>query len=65
METPDFYRVYTNEGHCRGCQTTEKLNPSDWEWCPFHKNTPRQFECTKSISSDVVINNLKKALDIY
>lgn len=65
MENPEFYRIYTPEGFCRGCQTTERLDPGDWEWCPFHKNTSRHFECTKSITSQMVIDNLKKTLNIY
>lgn len=65
MENEEFYRVYTPQGICRGCQTTERLDPGDWEWCPFHKNTFRHFECTKSITPESVIVNLKKALNIY
>ena len=65
LEMSSCYRVYTPEGFCRGCQTTDKLDAGDWEWCPFHKNTDRHFECTKSITPNMVTSNLKKALNIY
>lgn len=65
MEMSDCYRVYTPEGFCRGCQSTDRLDAGDWKWCPFHKNTNRHFECTTNISPDTVILNLKKSLNIY
>lgn len=65
LEMQDCNRIYTPEGYCRGCQTTDKLDPGDWEWCPFHKNTSRHFECTKSITLNTVLDNLKKELNIY
>ena len=49
---------------CNGCFSYNKLNPSDWEWCPEHKNTFRQFECTKSILPLTVINSINKQLGI-
>ena len=50
---------------CTGCFNREWLNPGDWEWCPDHKNTPRQFECSKSITPIEVIDSLNKSLNIY
>ena len=41
------------------------LNPADWEWCPEHKNTPRHFECTKTIKPEQVIVSIDKILNIY
>jgi len=64
-EFEDCERVFTPKGLCNGCFNREWLNPGDWEWCPDHKNTKRQFECTKSITPQVVINALNKALNIY
>jgi hypothetical protein len=39
-----------------------KLDAGDWNWCPDHKGTERQFECTKSITSEMVIKELEKFL---
>lgn len=43
---------------CNGCwnDPNEKFDKSDWNWCPRHKNTPRQFECHTSITSEDVID---------
>jgi autotransporter strand-loop-strand O-heptosyltransferase len=49
---------------CNGCFNYTKLDPGDWEWCPEHKNTFRQYECTKSITPSTVINTLNKQLKI-
>jgi len=57
--TLDTYRVI-NENVCHGCFNNDRLNAGDWNWCPLHKGTNRQFECTKEISSDMVIDSIKK-----
>jgi hypothetical protein len=36
-----------------------KFDKGDWNWCPEHKGTPRQFECHKSITPEMVINQIK------
>lgn len=64
-EFKDCKRISTPKGVCTGCFNREWLDPGDWEWCPDHKNTFRQFECTKSITPEVVINSLKETLNIY
>lgn len=56
------YRVI-NRTVCNGCFNRYKLDPSDWNWCPDHKNTERQFECTKSITSSMIIEQINKILD--
>jgi autotransporter strand-loop-strand O-heptosyltransferase len=55
--TLDTYRVI-NEDVCHGCFKKVRLDAGDWNWCPFHKDTERQFECTKEISSDMVIGKI-------
>jgi hypothetical protein len=40
------------------------LDAGDWNWCPNHKGTPRQFECTKMIGSYQVIKAIKKHLNL-
>jgi autotransporter strand-loop-strand O-heptosyltransferase len=61
MET-DCYRVI-NESVCHGCFNSERLDAGDWNWCPLHKNTTRMFECTKEISSDMVIKEINKIIN--
>jgi autotransporter strand-loop-strand O-heptosyltransferase len=54
----------TNENVCHGCWNNPmfKFDKGDWNWCPEHKDTPRQFECHKSISPKMVINQIKNLL---
>lgn len=54
----DIQRISNTNG-CHGCFNTHKLDPSDWNWCPLHKGTDRQFECSKNITFDQV----KKGID--
>lgn len=53
FETP--YRII-NESVCNGCWNNPKhsFNGGDWNWCPEHKNTTRQFECSKQITFEMV-----------
>lgn len=55
-------RVFTPKGLCNGCFNREWLNPGDWEWCPDHKDTPRHFECTKSITPNMVLKAVNNIL---
>lgn len=53
-----------NNDVCNSCFNRYKLNAGDWNWCPDHKGTPRQFECSKRIGSYQVIKAIKKLLEI-
>jgi autotransporter strand-loop-strand O-heptosyltransferase len=61
-EMQDCVRITTPAGKCEGCFNRLRLNAGDWNWCPDHKGTERQFECTKSITSEMVIKELEKFL---
>jgi autotransporter strand-loop-strand O-heptosyltransferase len=61
-EMKDCYRIGAPKGKCEGCFNRVRLDPGDWNWCPDHKGTERQFECTKSITSEMVIKELEKFL---
>lgn len=61
-EMKDCVRIAAPSGKCEGCFNRVRLDPSDWYWCPDHKGTDRQFECTKSITSEAVIKELEKFL---
>ena len=54
----------TNTNVCNGCWNNPnfRFNRSDWFWCPIWKNTKRQFECSKSITSEMVINQIQHLL---
>jgi len=49
---------------CNGCWNNPmyKFDKGDWNWCPVHKGTDRQFECHKSITSDMVIKQIQHLL---
>ena len=61
-EMDDCVRIGSPKGKCSGCFNRLKLDAGDWNWCPDHKGTNRQFECTKEITSEMVIRELKKFL---
>ena len=49
----------TNKNVCNGCWNNQNFKfDKSWEFCPIYKNTPRQFECQRSITADDVINKL-------
>jgi autotransporter strand-loop-strand O-heptosyltransferase len=49
----------TNKNVCHGCWNNQNFKfDKSWDWCPIYKNTPRQFECQRSITADDVINRL-------
>lgn len=49
-----------NRNVCHGCwnKAEYKFDKGDWNWCPVHKGTPRQFECQNSITAKDVIRVL-------
>ena len=61
-EMQDCVRIAPPKDKCGGCFNRMKLDAGDWNWCPDHKGTERQFECTKSITSEMVIKELEKFL---
>ena len=61
-EMKDCIRIAAPKGKCEGCFNRLRLDAGDWNWCPDHKGTNRQFECTKSITSEMVIKELEKFL---
>lgn len=54
----------TNTSVCHGCWNDPqyKFDKGDWDWCPVHKGTDRQFECQKSVTPEMVIEQIKKLL---
>jgi len=59
--TIDCLRIHRDDV-CNSCFTKVdeyRFNSGDWLWCPEHKGTGRQFECTKRISAKQVIDAIK------
>jgi autotransporter strand-loop-strand O-heptosyltransferase len=61
-EMRDCVRISAPKDVCGGCFNRLRLDSGDWNWCPDYKNTDKQFECTKSITSEMVIRELEKFL---
>ena len=67
LSSQDYKRI-TNKSVCHGCWN--KINKehmfdiSDWNWCPLHKNTERQFECHTSITPQMVFDEIKDWINI-
>jgi autotransporter strand-loop-strand O-heptosyltransferase len=61
--TSNCFRV-VNKNVCNGCWNKPdlKFDKGDWNWCPLHKNTPRHFECHKSITPGMVIKEIEKII---
>ena len=55
----DVIRII-NKNVCNGCWHTHKFDPGNWNWCPLHEKTERQFECSKQITSEDVITRIKE-----
>jgi autotransporter strand-loop-strand O-heptosyltransferase len=63
QEMQSVYRVI-NELVCHGCFARHTFDKGDWNWCPDHKGTDRQFECTTSITFEMVRPKIDKMLNI-
>ena len=62
--TTEFYTPYRliNYHTCNGCwnDVRVRFDHKDFLWCPRHKDTPRQFECTRLITAEAVKAMIKK-----
>lgn len=67
QEKTEFYTPYRiiNKNACYGCwnNTNYIFDKGDWDWCPRLKGTDRQFECSKSITSNLIIDKINILLD--
>jgi len=66
LSLSDYKRI-TNKTVCHGCWNMVKkehsFDPNNWYWCPRHENTEREFECHKSITPEMVFDQIKDWLD--
>ncbi len=55
------YRVI-NFHTCNSCwnDPSFRFDHKDFLWCPRHKDTPRQFECTRLITADLVKRSIER-----
>jgi autotransporter strand-loop-strand O-heptosyltransferase len=60
------YRVFNSHG-CNGCwdDMTLRFDHHDYFWCPRHKGTDRQFECTRLITGKEVIGHIERLMRDY
>ena len=63
QEMKDVHRII-NEDVCHGCFARHLFDKGDWNWCPDHKGTDRQFECSKSITFQMVKPKIDKMLSL-
>jgi autotransporter strand-loop-strand O-heptosyltransferase len=45
---------------CTGCFNKYKFDRNKWDWCPVHEYTGKKYMCSKEISENEVINEIKK-----
>jgi len=57
----DTHRVI-NKSVCHGCFNWDRLDAGDWNWCPQHKGTKKMFECSKQITSEMVIKEINRII---
>lgn len=62
--TLDTYRVI-NSSVCNGCFNSHRLDQSDWNWCPLQSSIDKKFECSKSITSSMVINKIQSLTGLF
>jgi autotransporter strand-loop-strand O-heptosyltransferase len=55
-------RIETPKGKCTGCFNDFRLDAGDWNWCPVNKGTDKQFECSKSITGEMVIEKIRDVI---
>lgn len=57
------YRVFSPHG-CNGCwdDVRENFDHKDFFWCPRHKGTDRQYECSRNITGQQVIGTVDRLI---
>jgi autotransporter strand-loop-strand O-heptosyltransferase len=58
----NVYRVINKEV-CNSCWSDYDFDAGNWNWCPVHSNTDKQFECSKQITSKQVIGEIDKLIN--
>jgi autotransporter strand-loop-strand O-heptosyltransferase len=53
-----------NESVCHACFSRHLFDRGDWNWCPDHTGTERQFECSKEIPFSMVQSKIDEILGV-
>lgn len=65
LSLEDYIRI-SDKSVCHGCWNLVgkefEFDHGDWYWCPYHKDSSRQFECHKVITPEMVYEKIKKWL---
>jgi len=62
VEFQDRVEFVNNHQYCHGCWGWRIFDRGDWNWCPDFKDTKRQHECSKQISTQQVIDAAEKLM---
>jgi len=60
--TEDMIRIQ-NPDVCNSCFTKTdlwKFDAGNWTWCPEHRGSTKWFECTRTITPELVMEEIKK-----
>ena len=57
-EEGDGIWTIQNKRVCNSCWAWDVFDKADWKWCPAWKDTPRQFECSREITPQLVIDKI-------
>ena len=58
----DCHRISPPKNICHGCWHDYDFDKGNWNWCPIYEHTDKQFECTKQIEPNVVIDTINRVL---
>ena len=59
---PPSKNPFVDDELCTNCWNKYPFVQDDWWWCPKHRGTERQFECSRAITSEMVIDKIKEYL---
>jgi autotransporter strand-loop-strand O-heptosyltransferase len=60
----EFYTPYRviNREVCNSCWNKEEFDKGNWNWCPYHEGTEREFECSKEITFEMIKEKIDKLI---
>ena len=59
FKTP--YRII-NKDVCNSCWNKHKFDSGNWNWCPEHEGTDREYECSKKITFEMVKESIDRLI---
>lgn len=63
-EKTEFHTPYRviNKNVCNSCWNRHEFDANNWNWCPDHEGTDREFECSKQITFEMVKEQIDKVI---